>query len=240
MISVTILTKDSEKYLHQVLDALKQFSEVLIVDTGSKDSTVDIAKSFPNVTFFERPFIGFGPTHNLASNLAKNDWILSIDSDEIMSDALTQEILALQLDPSCVYSFCRDNYYRGRLIHGCGWYPDRVVRLYNRKVTRFSDALVHESIVMDRVQEVRLSFTARHYPYDSVKAFLAKLQSYTDLYAEENHGKKANICTAVAHALFAFFRAYILKRGFLLGREGLEISWYIMNCAFYKYAKLRD
>jgi len=240
MISVTILVKDSERYIRRVLESLCSFDEVVVVDTGSSDHTIEIASSFPNVSLYERPFQGFGPTHNLASSLARYDWILSIDSDEIMTRELVDEIHALDLDSDYIYSFWRKNFYRGRHIRGCGWYPDRVDRLYNRKRTAFSEALVHESIVQKGVTSVPLTSFVLHYPYDSIRAFLQKMDTYTGLYAEQNISRKSSLCKAVGHALFAFMRSYIFQRGFLLGSEGLEISWFNMNCAFYKYAKLAE
>src|SRR5581483_11061610 len=138
-ISVTVLTKNSEKYLEKVLEKASRFDEIAVLDTGSEDSTFEIIKNFPKVTLYKSPFLGFGPSHNLISSLAKHDWILSLDSDEILTDALIEEILQVKLHPSCVYSFPRKNFYRGKWIKGCGWYPDRVFRLYNRNETRFTD-----------------------------------------------------------------------------------------------------
>jgi glycosyltransferase involved in cell wall biosynthesis len=240
MISVTILTKNSERFLAQVLRPLYPFPEVVILDTGSTDHTLDIAKTFPNVAIYQRPFEGFGPTHNVASMLAKNDWILSIDSDEVMTDSLQQEVLALSLDNHCVYSMWRKNYYHGRHIKGCGWYPDRVVRLYHRSSTRFCNAMVHESIIATGLKVTPLSFPVIHYPYHSVSSFLRKMDLYTDLYADQKAGKKVSIFTAFCHASYAFLKSYLLQRGFLLGAEGFEIAWFNMNCAFYKYAKLAE
>src|SRR5262245_54634333 len=96
-LSVTVLTKNSQKYLAQVLSALQIFDEVLVCDTGSQDQTIEIVRSFPNVSLYERSFIGFGPTHNMASSLAKHEWILSVDSDEIVTPNLANEIQALTL-----------------------------------------------------------------------------------------------------------------------------------------------
>lgn len=240
-ISVTILTKNSQVYLTQVLESLKDFEEVVICDTGSTDLTMEIAKTFPNVSLYQRPFIGFGPTHNLASSLAKHDWILSIDSDEIVTSALAQEIRQLTLMNGCVYSFPRHNEYKGKWIKWCGWHPDRQVRLYNRTETRFTDAQVHEAIIIDPLKEIKLSHPLRHYSYAHVSDFLTKMQSYSQLFAEQHQGKKSSsISKAVLHALFTFFKSYILKRGFLGGAEGLEISIYNSNTAFYKYLKLAE
>jgi glycosyltransferase involved in cell wall biosynthesis len=241
MISVTILAKNSQKYLREVLSALEAFDEVLIYDNGSSDATLEIAGSFPNVKIVRGEFLGFGPTHNKASSLAKHDWILSIDSDEIVTPEMTRDVLAKALDPGAVYSFPRQNFYNGKWIKWCGWYPDRQYRLYNRTRTCFTDAQVHESIILGELRHVPLKGPLCHYSYDSHFEFLSKMQSYTDLFAKQNCGKKkSSPCKAVLHGLGAFLKAYILKRGFLGGYEGFVISIYNGNTAFYKYLKLYE
>lgn len=243
MISVTILTKNSERYLAEVLEALRTFDEVLVYDTGSSDGTMKIAHQFPNVRICQGSFEGFGPTHNQASALAKNDWILSIDSDEIVSPALVKEIVGLSLgvDADAVYSIPRNNYYNGKWIRWCGWYPDRQVKLYHRKRTRFSEAQVHEAIICDSLKLKKLQSPIRHYPYGNSADFLNKMQHYSELFAKQNQGKKkSSFMHAVSHGAFAFFKSYLLKRGFLGGVEGFYISLYNANTAFYKYMKLAE
>ncbi|MDB6081494.1 MAG: glycosyl transferase family 2 protein [Chlamydiia bacterium] len=241
MISVTILTKNSQKHIQKILNSLHPFSEVAILDTGSQDHTMGFAKEFSNVVIHESPFIGFGPCHNLISTLAKNDWILSIDSDEIPSQELIQEILNLKLDPQCIYTISRHNSYRDKFIKGCGWYPDRVARLYNKKVTKFSEALVHESIIKKDLRAIDLQGPLLHFPYNSTSDFLNKMQHYSSLFAEEYKGKRsASLFTAIAHGGAAFLKSYFLKRGILLGSQGFEISAYNGITAYYKYLKLRD
>lgn len=240
-ISVTVLAKNSQKYLAEVISALKIFDEVLVCDTGSKDQTLEIASRFPNVSIYERPFIGFGPTHNVASSLAKHDWILSIDSDEIVTSALAEEICSLVLNKGCVYSFPRHNEYRGKWIRWCGWHPDRQIRLYNRLDTQFTEAQVHEAIDARHLKEIYLNAPLRHYSYNEVNDFLNKMQSYSSLFALQYQGKKSSSLTkAITHGCFAFFKSYILKKGFLGGQEGFEISFYNANTAFYKYLKLAE
>lgn len=240
-ISVTILTKNSQKYIKEVLSALQSFDEVLICDTGSKDQTMEHARQFSNVTVFERPFTGFGPTHNVASSLAKSDWILSVDSDEIVTPDLAEEILALSLKRGCVYSFPRHNEYRGKWIRWCGWHPDRQIRLYNRLDTHFSDAQVHEAVEVGNLKHIHLQSPLRHYSYANVSDFLEKMQTYSTLFALQNKGKKSSsLVKAIAHGLYTFLKSYILKRGFLGGAEGFEISVYNANTAFYKYLKLAE
>lgn len=241
MISVTLLSKNSERHLAQVLEPLAPFDEVLLYDNGSTDRTLEIARRFPNVKIVSGPFIGFGPTHNQASSLAKNDWIFSLDTDEIATPELIQELLSLPLQRGQVYSVSRKNEYRGRWVRGCGWYPDRVARLYNRLDTRFTEALVHEKIITDHLALIDLKSPLRHLSYHDLSDFLTKMQRYSDLFAEERLGKVASSPTkATLHALFAFFKSYFLKRGFLDGYPGFVISCYNSHTAFYKYLKLYE
>lgn len=240
-ISVTILTKNSASLLPKVLTALKGFQEVVIYDTGSTDATCQLAADYANVSIHYGYLDGFGPTHNRASNLATCDWILSVDSDEIVTEELFQELLHIQLDPDTVYSFPRHNYYRGKWIRWCGWYPDRQARLYHRKKTHFDNALVHEAIITHGMKQVALRGALQHYSYEKTADFLAKMQSYSQLFAEQHAGKRrSSPSKACLHGCFAFLKSYILKRGFLGGSQGFEISVYNANTAFYKYLKLYE
>jgi glycosyltransferase involved in cell wall biosynthesis len=240
-ISVTILTKNSHKYLKEVLEAVAPFDEVVIYDNGSTDETLEIAASFPNVNILKGPFLGFGKTHNRVSNLAKNDWILSVDSDEVVTPELAQQILSRPLVRGSVYSFPRHNEYNGKWIRWCGWYPDRQLKVYNRLDTQFTHADVHESIIATGLNEIKLNAPLKHYSYATLSDFLAKMQSYSDLFAKQNQGKKhSSPCKAVLHGWFAFFKSYVVKRGFLGGYEGFLISAYNGHTAFYKYLKLYE
>ena len=241
MISVTILTKNSSRYIKQVLEALEPFGEVAILDTGSTDETLEIAKNFKNVVIYKHEFEGFGKAHNLISSLATHDWILSLDSDEVVSPDFCKEVLSLTLNPRSVYTISRHNYYRKRFIKGCGWYPDRVVRLYNRKATQFSDAFVHERVLSEGLKTISIDAPVYHYHYNSIDDFINKMQLYSTLFAKEKAKKKqSSLLKAISHGFFAFFKSYVLKRGILLGGEGFEISAYNAITAYYKYLKLRD
>lgn len=240
-ISVTILAKNSQQYLNEVLLALKPFGEVLLYDTGSTDKTMDIARTFPNVRIVSAPFAGFGPTHNLASAAAKYDWILSIDSDEVVTPEMAQDISGLIKDEHAVYSFPRHNYFNGKFIKWCGWYPDKQIRLYNRTHTRFTDAQVHEAIIAKDMSVIPLKGPMIHYSYASISDFLNKMQAYSTLFAKQNKGKKSSsLCKAILHGIFALFKSYVIKRGFLGGYEGFIISVYNGHTAYYKYLKLYE
>jgi glycosyltransferase involved in cell wall biosynthesis len=216
---------------------------VVILDTGSTDATLAIARKFPNVKIFEGPFEGFGKTHNRATSLASNDWVFSLDSDEVLSDELIGELQTKTLDPNCVYAVRRKNFLYDKEITGCsGWNPDWVLRLYNRKSTSFDQAEVHEKVIVPpHLKRENLIHTMSHIPYRRVFDFLQKMQSYTDLFARQHKGrKKASMMKAITHSWATFLKSYFLKKGFLCGSEGFLISAYNGHVAFYKYLKLQE
>lgn len=241
-ITVTVLTKDSAAYLAECLGALQGFDEVVVLDSGSVDATLEIARRFPNVVVHEHPFIGFGPMKNLAVDRASNDWILSVDSDEVVTPELASEILGMRLDSGCVYEVARDNHYRGRLIDGCGWGGDRVQRLFDRRRLRFDGRMIHEGLELgEGIRVVSLRGRLKHYAYDNASQLIAKLQHYSTLWADERKGtRRVSVPQALFSAAFAFFKYYVLKKGWLYGYEGLLISVSNANGVFYKYLKLYE
>lgn len=240
-ITVTILTKNSERYLKEVLDSVVDFPEVLLLDSGSTDRTFSIAENYPNVSIYEQKFLGFGPQHNRANELAKFDWILSLDSDEVLSSELANELKQCDLDPNTVYRFPRYNFFNGKWIKGCGWSPDRQLRLFHRKKTQFSDVQVHESVQTEGMKVKDLQFGIKHYSYENTREFLHKMQVYSDLFVEDSQGKKrSSPWKAIGHGLWTFIRCYFLQKGCLDGFEGFFISVYNANTAFYKYVKLME
>lgn len=241
-ISATILAKNGKKHIKEVLTALQGFGEVILLDNGSTDETVEIASSFANVKIHSlENFEGFGKAHRLMEDLAANDWILSIDSDEVLSTEAADEIDKMYLDTHALYELEFHNYFNDKWITTCGWYPDAHPRLYNKKTARFSDSYVHEKVVGDFLSVRRLKGHVTHYSYDNVEDFLRKMQSYSTLFAEQNRGKKSSsVCKALTHGCFGFFKSYILKRGFTQGYEGFIISYYNAQTAFWKYIKLYE
>jgi glycosyltransferase involved in cell wall biosynthesis len=240
-ISVTILTKDSSGTLARCLEAVASFDEVIILDNGSTDDTLEIAATFPNVKIFHSDFIGFGPLKNLAASHARNDLIFTVDSDEIVSEMLAGSVLSADLEADQVGQVLRVNYYRGRKINGAGWQNDVVLRLYDRRHTHYHHFQVHESIVTENCRTVRLAGSIRHEPYKSVSELVAKMQFYSTLYAEDNRGRKTSSpAKAVFRGVARFFRDYVFKKGFLYGSAGLAIAWTNAAGVFYKYLKLYE
>lgn len=242
-ISVTMLVKNAEKYLPACLSALQDFAEIIVLDNGSTDNTLNIAAEFENVKIHHHPFVGFGPMKNLAESLASYDWILNIDSDEILSAELVAELAALDLNNiNQVYAFLRINHYRGKPIKTCGWYPDYVSRLYHRTLVKFNDKQVHESLIIPNgVERVKLKHSCTHYSFDGAASLINKLQQYTTLFAEQQKfRKKASIGEAIVHGITSFIKNYFLKKGILDGADGFVISFANASGSYYKYVKLAE
>lgn len=240
-ISVTVLTKNSSKKLRATLESTKDFQEVVVLDSGSTDNTQEIARSFSNVKFFESEFLGFGPMKKKAASLATHDWIFNLDSDEVLSPELLLALKNLKLAPETVYGFDRHNHYRGKWIKGCDWYPDRVTRLYNKKETDYNDAKLHEKIGSFPSQKlIYVDHPIQHFPYENVSSLIQKLDHYSSIYASEKKGKHISLLGLSLRAAYSFFRNYILKRGFLLGRDGLLISFCSAAGVFFKNMKLLE
>ncbi len=241
MLTVTLLTKDNEKRINATLESLSWADEIVLIDTGSSDHTLDIAKTFPNVKIHTEPFCGFGKLKQKAALLASHDWIFSLDSDEVVSDELATELQELTKDPVCVYSVPRQNYFNEKWIKACGWYPDRQVRLYNRTHTHFSDHRIDEKVLTKGMRELRLSSPILHYPFTSIADVLTKLQRDSDLFAAQHHHKqKASVLRAHLHGSWNFWKHYLFKGGLFSGAEGYIISRYMGHQTLYKYLKLRQ
>lgn len=239
--TVTILTCNSARHIARVLEALRPFDEVVVLDSGSTDETCALAQQFPNVRLHRTVFKGFGATHNEALALARNDWIFSVDSDEVVTPELAAEIAAIKRDEGAVYSIPFKNYFDGKWIRYCGWNPDRHVRIFNRRRTRFAETQVHECIPTGGLREVPLRAPMLHYSFSSAADFLTKIQRYSDLFAEQNAGRKPSSLTkAVIRSVWAFFKAYFLQLGFLDGRAGFIIAAANSQGVYYKYMKLAE
>ncbi|WP_428357031.1 glycosyltransferase family 2 protein [Methyloprofundus sp.] len=239
-ISCVIIAKNAATTLKNTLDSLNNFNDVVLYNNGSTDSTEDIALSYPNVNLVQGEFIGFGPSKNKAATYAKNDWVLSLDADEVLSSEFIGNLRQTTLDESCVYTILRENYYQSTNIKHC-WGKDILARIYPKHKTAFTDKEVHESIKTEGFNTQAVNGTIKHYPYATISDFIIKLDRYSSLYAKDNIGKKSSSpLKAICNAHFAFFKTYVLKRGFLDGYPGLLIAFSHMATTFYKQLKLYE
>lgn len=241
MISAVVLVKNNEKTLRNTLKSLDWLDEVIVYDNGSSDNSMNIAKSFSNVRLIQGEFNGFGWTKNKAASFAKNDWILSVDSDEVVDERLKKTLQHINLDQNCVYRLKSKSYYKNIYIKHSGWNKIKNKRLYNRKITSFNDNKVHESVICDGLKTKILDGYIEHYTYDNLSQFIQKADFYSTLFAQHYaHKKHSSPAKAFFNAFNSFFRTYFLKKGFLDGYIGLVIAVSHAVTNFFKYIKLYE
>lgn len=239
LISATIVTLNEERNIARAIESLRCADEVVVVDSGSTDQTREIAMRL-GARVIEEPWRGYAGQKNFAAGCAQNDWILSIDADESLTEELEAEILRLKKDGARFdgYSFPRLAQYLGRWIRHSGWYPDRKVRLYDRGKAEWVGEFVHESV---RVKGTtgELHGNLLHFTCASLSEHLRTLDRYTSLAARElvARNKAVPMRRLAVDPGWTFIRTYVLQRGFLDGRQGLAIAWMAALYTFLKYAK---
>ena len=240
-ISATIITYNEERNIARALESLRCADEVLVVDSGSSDRTTEIAAKF-GARVIESPWGGYAKQKNYAAEQATHDWILSIDADESLSEALEAEIWRLKKNgpQHHAYTMPRLARYLGRWIHHSGWYPDRKVRLYDRSQARWEGEYVHES-VKAKGKVGHLEGNLLHFTCDSLSEHIRTMDRYTTLAAEQliDAGVQVTWGRLIFEPPWTFFRTYIVHQGFLDGVEGLAIANMAALYNFLKYAKAR-
>lgn len=240
-VSAVMIVKNGARTIRRSLESLREFDDVVVYDNGSTDGTQAIANEFPNVRLIEGEFDGFGTTKNRAAGFATHDWVLIIDSDEVVDDGLLHALKTKPLDPRTIYIVNFLAYYKEIQIRHCGWNNQKIRRLYNKSVTRFNDNAVHENIIDEGMNKESIEGNMKHYSYMSISDFIIKVDRYSTLFAQGNVGKKfPTPAKAFFNGLYSFFRTYVLKRGFLDGYAGLIIAFSHMATNFYKYIKLYE
>jgi glycosyltransferase involved in cell wall biosynthesis len=240
-ISAVMIVKNGARTIRGTLESLKEFDDVVVYDNGSTDETLQIAREYSNVNLIEGNFDGFGTTKNRAASFARHEWILIIDSDEVVDAQLLYAMKTKPLDSKTIYIVNFLAFYKEIQIKHCGWNNQKIRRLYNKTVTQFNDNAVHENIIDEGMQKESIEGNMKHYSYMSISDFIIKLDRYSTLFAHDNAGKKSSSpAKAFLNGLYSFFRTYILKRGFLDGYAGLIIAFSHMATNFYKYIKLYE
>ncbi len=240
-ITATIITLNEESNIARAIESLRCCEEIVVVDSGSTDRTVELASNLRG-RVVEADWKGYANQKNYAAALASNDWILSIDADEALSEGLEAEIWQVKKNgPSCdAYTMPRMAQYLGKWILHSGWYPDRKVRLYDRRKAKWVGEFVHESVKVEG-RTGHLEGNLLHFTCDSLSQHLRTMDRYTTLAAEELVSRKHKIpfWRLLADPAWAFIRAYIVERGYLDGVEGLAIAHMAALYTFLKYAKAR-
>ena len=241
-LSVTIITKNEAADIADALASVAWADERIVVDSCSTDDTSAIAARL-GARVVSREWSGYVAQKNYAASLATNDWILSLDADERVTPALAREIQnTLSRDPAHrAYRIPRVTFHLGRWIRTTDWYPDYQLRLYDRRAAEWTGRYVHEGVAVKGTIG-RLRHDLQHYAYRDAAEHLETIDHYTTLAARQmfEQGRRATALDLALQPAFAFFRNFILKRGFLDGSVGLTISRMNANYVRLKFEKLRD
>jgi (heptosyl)LPS beta-1,4-glucosyltransferase len=227
-LSVVMMTRNEAHNIKACLESLQDYAEIIVVDNGSTDETCEIVNSFANARLILSPWKGYGGTRQVGVDAATQNWILWLDADERMTPELKSEIdkALANASASTVLSIPRRNFFLGQHIRGCGWSPDRVVRVFNRVQTRFNDKTVHEGLVTQGEQRVvQLDNALVHYSYRTIRQFFQKNLNYALLAADERArvGRDISLWQLIMRPAWEFFRAYVLKLGIRDGIRGFVI-----------------
>jgi glycosyltransferase involved in cell wall biosynthesis len=235
--SITI-TGNEAANIADCLDSLSFCDERIVVDGGSTDETVAIAEKHGAIVY-HHAWTDFATQKNIALSHATGDWVLSLDADERVSPALAAEIVkAIEDGKADGFEMPRLSFYCGRWMHHSGWYPDYVLRLFRRERGRFSDHPVHTRVICEG-QVARLATPLTHFAIRRLHDSIAKMNSYSTTEAKTilARRRKVKFSTGITHGLWMFFRCYVLRRGFLDGREGFLLAVATAEGSYYRYMK---
>jgi glycosyltransferase involved in cell wall biosynthesis len=240
LLSVIVITKNEAHNIKECLDTVLFADEIVVVDSGSTDNTVALARAASAVVIETPDWPGFGPQKNRALAAASGEWVLSIDADERIPPELGKEILDTIRSPSAnAYEISRRSWYCGRFIEHAGWSPDYVIRLFKRGTAKFSDNIVHERLITEGPVK-KMKSVMLHYSFLDFSQVLQKVDSYSTLSAKQAHanGRRAGIGTALLHGVWAFVRTYFLRLGLLDGAHGLALAISNAEGSYYRYLKI--
>ena len=239
-LSVVIITLNEAHNIKRCLESVSFADEIVVVDSGSTDNTVEIVKGFTDKVYHQ-DWLGFGPQKNKAIAKATGEWILSIDADEVVTDELALSIReAIDTDQrNIAFAIRRESFFCNRLIKHGDWRNDWILRLFRGNEAKFNAEPIHESVLFSGKQ-IKLSGMLTHFTQVSISASLEKMNAYSDLTAKRLNAKKksSSLCMALMHYWWTFFRGFILKRGFLDGRHGFLVAQLSALGSYMKYVKV--
>lgn len=247
-ISAVIITFNEEDNIAPCIESIEDVcDEIIVVDSFSTDKTIEIAEKYPKVKTFSQKWLGYVEQKNYANSLTTFNTILSIDADEVLSSQLKENILQLkelrEETTEKIYEVSRLTNYCGSWIKHCGWYPDKKIRIFDKRSVKWQGELVHETLSLpENAQIVHLKGDLLHYSYKSSTDHIERANKYSSLTAIEafNRGKKSSAFDIWFRPKWRFFRDYIIKRGFLDGYAGYQVCKMSAFITFSKYIKLRE
>jgi len=240
-LSVILITRNEAAHVGGCLASVAFADEWIVVDGGSTDATCELARQFGATVVSADDWPGFGAQKNRALALARGRWVLSIDADERVTPELAASIRSvIEADGQPVaYEISRLSSFCGQWMRHGDWYPDRVLRLFRREAGRFSNDRVHERLIVEG-PVARLRGELLHDSMPTLEGALDKMNRYSSGRALDKvqAGQTGGLAAAASHALWAFFRCYVLKRGLLDGRLGFVLAVYVAEGTYYRYLKM--
>ena len=222
-ISAVIIAGAEENNISDCLQSVRFADEIIVVNSGSRDRTVEIAQSFTDRVYVHA-WEGYAAQKSYAVSLATNEWVLSIDADERVSSELRDEIKSLNFESADGFFIPRRNFFIDRVIRSCGWFPDYQMRLFRKSKTSVTDRRVHEGFMVNG-KTGRLSGELIHFTHMTIENTMRKSNEFSSLSAEEKASRRRVKGRHIFfYPLYAFFHHYILRRGFTEGVHGLMVS----------------
>jgi glycosyltransferase involved in cell wall biosynthesis len=243
-ITACVITLNEEDNIRRILDSLSSLDEIIILDSGSIDKTLEIAITYPKVKIEYRKFDTYINQKNHCINLANNEWVFSLDADECLTEDLIKELNNLPENIWKDYNgieFPRLTFYLGKWIYHGGWYPNYQLRLFQKNSGKFNGFLVHERVsLIGNIFRVKSAIL--HYSYRNISDHLKFIDTYSTLTAKEkfNNGKKTGVTFSILEGIYKFFQMYFIKFGFLDGKVGVIIAILGAYYNFLKYIKLYE
>lgn len=240
-VSVMVITKNEEKRLVSCLESVSFAEDIVVLDSGSQDKTIEIAKSLGCRVFVEE-WKGFGLQKQSAVGKTLYRWVLSLDADERIPPETAKVISQVVQDPKAqAYSFPRKNFFHEKWIKHCGWWPDRVIRLFDKDKGRFKPVMVHESWVTEG-KVINLNVPIEHYSFENYSHMINKLNQFSTAAARQlfEEGVRVTPFSPFLHGWWMFIRSYFLRLGILDGFDGFIISLLNAGGSFFKYARLLE
>lgn len=242
-LSIVLIVKNEAANLEACLETADWADEIVVLDSGSSDETVEIAHRYTDKVLAATDWPGYGPQRQRAQSHATGDWILMLDADERITPELRARIEGVvQADRrDAVYAVPRLSWVFGRFIRYSGWYPDYVTRLYPRERANYGEERVHEKLhYLSDMREEKLTGDLLHYTYRDLNHYLVKSAHYAEAWAQQRYekGKKASLLQAFIHGVGCFVKMYLVRAGFLDGRQGLLLALLSAHSTFVKYADL--
>jgi glycosyltransferase involved in cell wall biosynthesis len=239
-ISVSIICFNEEENIRRCLESIKWADEIIILDSFSTDKTLEICREYTD-KIYQHVFDGYIEQKNRALDLCTNDWVLSVDADEVVSDKLAESIADVYTDSTEYTGFKvpRRVFYLGKPINHGGWYPDYKIRFFNKNHARWGGINPHDTVILDGKSSL-LKGDLHHYPYSDISSHMNQINKFTGILSEEyeNKGEKPGILNLTIRPFYKFIKMYLLKLGFLDGKRGFLIAVMGSFYVFLKFAKL--